>query len=66
MLISRGSVLIRAVSKTFGPQATPVSAIKQNIQMQLVRHGGDWTYRTAAESQPLYKRVWAQAAGGCK
>lgn len=65
MLLSRGTVLMRALSK-FGPKSTPINAIKQNSQMQLVRYSGAWTYRTAAESQPLYKRAWVQACGGCK
>lgn len=66
MLASRGLILSRAVSKIAQHGSLVGTAIKNRNQLQLIRHSGDWTYRTAAESQPLGKRIWVQACGGCK
>lgn len=68
LLVSRAPILSRAFVQIArnGNSLRVAANTKNNVQKQLVRFSGDWTYRTAATSIPLYKRIWVQAAGGCK
>lgn len=62
-LLSRALVQFARNGKYLGVAA---SRNTKQLQLQQKRFGHDWTYRTGIESNPLYKRVWAQACGGCK
>lgn len=68
MLATRAPLLSRALAQ-FARNGKLLGVAAKNSkqsQLQAVRFSGDWTYRTARESNPLSKRVWAQACGGCK
>lgn len=68
MLATRAPLLSRALAQ-FARNGKLLGVAAKNSkqsQLQAVRFSGDWTYRTARESNPLSKRIWAQACGGCK
>lgn len=68
LLVSRAPIFSRAITQIArnGNAMRVAATAKGNVQKQIVRFSGDWTYRTAATSIPLYKRIWVQAAGGCE
>lgn len=66
MLLSRAPILSRVLYRFAQHGNSLKVAARKTNQFQPIRFSGGWTYRTAAESQPLGTRIWANCCGACK